>query len=65
MEAIRINKIANCPDDALELYEGSPIYENLLRRRILAREISKTLLNKESLALFNMFEDEIKNFLSL
>jgi len=62
---IRIRNIANGSDDAIGKYINTPIYEILIKRRYLARQLDKKLLTINDVEMFNMFDNEIKQHLSI
>ena len=61
--SIRINKIANSSLDAIELFKDTPIYNSLLKRRLIAKEFDCDFLNEDKFRLFQLIENEIKQFL--
>ena len=60
---IRIRNIANGSDDAIELFKDTPIYNSLLKRRLIAKEFDCDFLNEDKFRLFQLIENEIKQFL--
>lgn len=62
---IRIRNIANGSDDAIGKYINTPIYDILINRRYLARQLDKKLITINDVEIFNMFDNEIKKHLSI
>lgn len=57
-----IRKVAQIPDESLERFRKTPIYDLLKERREFCREAQKQELTEDLERMFEMYNDRIKDF---
>lgn len=57
-----IRSVAGTPDDVLEIFSKTPVYNLLKQRREFCRNVEKQLLTEELERMFEFYNVQIKQF---